>query len=147
MDNFIFPPFEFKTKKIHGKTSIFDLIRKKYIQLTPEEWVRQHLIHFLIKQMNYPKTLIVVEDGHKVNKMAKRSDVVVYDRNGNIFMLVECKSAKVKLTQKSMDQASMYNQKYKAQFLTITNGLQVVIYKMDYSGEKPFLLHEFPVFQ
>ena len=114
MDNFIFPTFDYKTKRIHGKTSIFDLVRKKYIQLTPEEWVRQHLIQFLINQLNYPKSLIAVEDGHKVNKMAKRSDVVVYDRNGKIFMLIECKSAKVKLTQKSMDQASLYNQKYKA---------------------------------
>lgn len=147
MDNFIFPQFEFKTKSVHGKTSIFDLIRKKYIVLTPEEWVRQHLIHFLIHQLKYPKSLIAVEDGHRVNKMIKRSDVVVYDRNGKIFMLIECKSAKVKLTQKSMDQASNYNQNYKAQYLAITNGLQAVIYEMDYTMKKTILLHEFPVYQ
>ena len=147
MNTFIFPQFEHKTKKINGKTTIFDLIRRKYIVLTPEEWVRQHLVQFLVNELGYPKSLIAIEDGHRVNKMIKRSDVVVYDRNGNIFMLIECKSGKVRLTQKSMDQASVYNQNYKAKYLAITNGLEARIYRMDYEGKNAAILHEFPPYK
>jgi len=147
MDKLIFPPFEYKIKRNDGKASIFDLIRRKYIVLTPEEWVRQHLIHFLINHREYPKSLISVEDGLKINKMAKRSDLVVYNKQGEIFMLIECKSAKVKLTQKSMDQASIYNQKYKAQYLGLTNGLEIIICKMDYDQKKSVFLDGFPVFE
>ena len=88
MSNLIFPSFESRIKKIHGKTAIFDIIRKKYIILTPEESVRQHLVHYLINSLNYPKSLISVEDGMKVNKMNKRSDVVVYDKNKNVVARV-----------------------------------------------------------
>ena len=147
MDKLIFPPFEYKTKKIGDKTSIFDIIRKKYIVITPEEIVRQHLIHFLINQMNYPKTLITVEDGLKVNRLQKRSDVVVYNKMGNIFMVVECKSTKVKLSQSSMDQLSIYNQYYKSKFLALTNGIQLYICKMDYHNKNAEFLDNFPFFE
>lgn len=147
MDKLIFPPFECRTTTQDGKTSIFDIIRRKYIVLTPEEWVRQHLIHFLINQMKYPKSLISIEDGLKVNKMVKRSDVITYNQKGETFLLVECKSSKVKLTQKSMDQVSNYNQNYKAKFLAITNGLDIYVCKMDYIQKKAVFLTEFPVFE
>lgn len=147
MSKLIFPPFEYKTKQIDGKTAIFDIIRKKYIIVTPEELVRQHLVHYLINQMKYPKSLISVEDGMKVNKMIKRSDLVVYNQSGHIFLAIECKSAKVKLTQKSMDQLSVYNQHYKASFLALTNGLDVYICKIDYDNKKIDFLDNFPKFQ
>jgi len=147
IDKLIFPPFETRIKKIDGKTAIFDRIRKKYIVLTPEEWIRQHLIHFLINELKYPKSLISVEDGMNINKMQKRSDVVVYDRNGALFLVVECKSAKIKLTQKSMIQLSNYNQYYKAKFLVLTNGLQVIICKVDYINKSIEFLDQFPEFQ
>ena len=147
MSKLIFPPFEYKTKQIDGKTAIFDIIRKKYIIVTPEELVRQHLVHYLINQMKYPKSLISVEDGMKVNKMIKRSDLVVYNQVGDIFLAVECKSAKVKLTQKAMDQLSVYNQHYKASFLALTNGLDVYICKIDYGTKKINFLDNFPKFQ
>ena len=146
MDELIFPPFESRIKKINGKTVIFDVIRKKFIVVTPEEWVRQHLIHYLINQMKYPKSLILVEDGMKVNKMIKRSDVVIYNRSGEIFLAVECKSTRVKLTQKSMDQLSVYNQHYKAKYLVLTNGLQLYICKMDYTKGKSEFINQFPEF-
>lgn len=146
MDKLIFPPFDFRIKKINGKNSIFDIIRKKYIFLTPEEWIRQHLIHFLINQMKYPKSLFSVEDGMKVNKMIKRSDVVIYNRSGEIFLVIECKSAKVKLNQKTMNQLSVYNQHYKANYLALTNGLQVYICKMDYNSKNFEFLNQFPDF-
>ena len=147
MSKLIFPPFEYKTKQIDGKTAIFDIIRKKYIIVTPEELVRQHLVHYLINQMKYPKSLISVEDGMKVNKMIKRSDLVVYNQSGDIFLAVECKSAKVKLTQKTMDQLSVYNQHYKATFLALTNGLDVYICKINYDTKKIDFLDNFPKFQ
>lgn len=147
MDKLIFPPFEYKTRKFEGKTSIFDIIRKKYIVITPEEIVRQHLIHFLINQMKYPKTLIAVEDGLKVNRMQKRSDVVVYDKVGNVFLAVECKSTKVKLSQYTMDQLSIYNQRYKSKFLAVTNGIQLYICKIDYRNKQAVFMDKFPAFE
>ena len=146
MDKLIFPPFEIKIKSIGGKTLIFDSIRKKYIVLTPEEWVRQHLIHFLINEMEYPKSLISVEDGMNFNNMQKRTDVLVYDRQGQIFLVVECKSTKVKLSQKSMNQLSAYNQHYQAKYLVLSNGMQVIISKIDYAAKKAEFISQFPDF-
>ena len=146
MDKLIFPPFEIKIKSSGGKTLIFDSIRKKYIVLTPEEWVRQHLIHFLINEMAYPKSLISVEDQMNFNNMQKRTDVLVYDRQGQIFLVVECKSTKVKLSQKSMNQLSTYNQHYQAKYLVLSNGLQVIISKIDYAAKKAEFISQFPDF-
>lgn len=146
MDKLVFPHFEYRMKQIHGKKAIFDIIRKKYIVLTPEEWVRQHLVHYLVSQMKYPKSLISLEDGMMVNKMSKRSDAIIYDREGGLFLAVECKSAKVKLTQKSMDQLSVYNQHYRAAYLALTNGLQVYVCKMDYQNKTSTLIDQFPQF-
>jgi len=144
MDNLMFPPFDYRINKTEGKHTIFDIIRKKHIVLTPEEWVRQHLIHYLIDQKKYPKSLIAVEGGMRVNKMVKRSDVVVYNRLGQIFLVVECKSTKIKLNQKSMDQLSVYNQHYKASYIALTNGLQVYICKMDYENKRSIFINHFP---
>jgi len=142
-----FPPFEQRIKLINGKKSIFDIIRKKFIVLTPEEYVRQHLVHYLINYMKYPKSLISVEDGMTVNSMIKRSDVVVYDRDGKIFLAIECKSTKIKLNQKSMDQLSVYNQHYRAKYLALTNGIQTYICEIDYTEKKASFLPEFPIFK
>ena len=146
MEELVFPPFEYELRDENGKVSIFDIIRKKYIILAPEEWIRQHLIHYFINQLNYPKSLISVEDGLKVNKMQKRSDVLVYNRLGKIFMVVECKSAKVKLNQNAMVQLSTYNQNYNAEYIALTNGLQVYVCKMDYKNKLVDYLDHFPPF-
>ncbi len=146
MDQLVFPAFDYRINEKNNKTYIFDIIRKKNIVITPEEWVRQHLVHFLINHMNYPKSLISIEDGLKVNRMQKRSDIVVYQRNGSVFMVIECKSYRVKLDQKVMDQLSNYNQKYKAKYLAITNGKQVFICKMDYLKKSSQFINEFPDF-
>ena len=146
MEELVFPPFNYKLRKENGKVAIFDIIRKKYIILAPEEWVRQHLIHYFINQLNYPKSLISVEDGLKVNKMKKRSDVLVYNRRGKVFMVVECKSAKVPLNQNAMIQLSTYNQKYNADYIALTNGLQIYVCKIDYENKKSDYLDQFPPF-
>lgn len=146
MVDLIFPPFDYRISRDAGKVCIFDVIRRKKIVVTPEEWVRQHLIHYFIDHLKYPKSLIGVEDGLKFNKMQKRSDVVVYNRDGSIFMVVECKSYKIKLQQAAMDQLSAYNQLYQAKFLAITNGLNFRICEMNYEQKKWVLVSDFPVY-
>jgi hypothetical protein len=147
MEELVFPPFDYKIINENGKVAIFDIIRKKHVILTPEEWVRQHLVHYFINELNYPKSLISVEDSLKVNKMQKRSDLIMYNREGQLFMLVECKSAKIKLNQSSMIQLSNYNQKYHSEYLALTNGLQVYVCKMDYENKKAEYLDQFPSFK
>ncbi len=146
MEELIFPTFEYKLRKHKGKLAIFDIIRKKYIFLTPEEWVRQHLVHYLINQLKYPKSMISVEDGLKVNKMQKRSDIIIHNRHGKVFMVVECKSAKIKLNQNSMIQLSTYNQSYKAEYIALTNGLKVYVCKIDYEKKNADYIERFPEF-
>ena len=95
------PSFDYKLKKADGKVWIFDVIRKKYIVLTPEEWVRQHFIHYLLHELKYPRSLVKIEGGLSYNTLSKRSDIVVFDRDGRPWMLVECKSPEFKLSEKS----------------------------------------------
>lgn len=128
------PKADIKVKEEGGATLIWDLVRRKYVALTPEEWVRQHFIHFLINQFNYPKTLMKVETGLKVNRMVKRSDLVILNRTGVPWMLVECKSPYVKVDQTALIQVINYNRKYNAPYLVLTNGLSRVICRVDQKG-------------
>ena len=99
------PPFEYKVKKQNGQIWIFDMIRKRYVVLTPEEWVRQHFIHFLIENKGYPAQLIAVEKEIQVCGMKRRFDLVCYDRQANPYLIVECKAPSVALSQVVFDQA------------------------------------------
>ena len=117
------PSIEKRTKHAHGKVWIFDGIRKKYVVLTPEEWVRQHVIGYLINQLGYPKSLIRVEYSLVYNKLSKRSDVVVFNRSGQPWMVVECKAPEIKLDDQTARQISVYNQTLNASYLVVTNGL------------------------
>jgi len=119
-----FPAIEMRTKKEGEQTVIFDGIRKKYVALTPEEWVRQHLIHYLIAEKNYPSMLISVETPLRYAHVNKRSDVLVNDRNGQPLMLAECKAPEVAITQKVFEQIAIYNHTIQAPCLLATNGLQ-----------------------
>ena len=119
-----FPAFDVRTKTEGKRTLIFDSIRKKYVALTPEEWVRQHLIHYLITEKKYPATLISVETPLKYAHVDKRSDVLVHDRNGQPLMLAECKAPEVAITQKVFEQIAVYNLAIQAPCLMVTNGLQ-----------------------
>jgi hypothetical protein len=118
------PQFDIKIQDKDGKSEIFDIIRKKYIMLTPEEWVRQHFLHLLINHYKYPKSLIKIESGLKYNQLQKRSDIVVYDREGKPFLIVECKSTDVALSQKTFEQITTYNFTLKSRYIVLTNGLQ-----------------------
>ncbi|MBT4709285.1 MAG: type I restriction enzyme HsdR N-terminal domain-containing protein [Flavobacteriaceae bacterium] len=139
-----FHNFKFNFKNKDNKPHIFDILRKKLILLTPEEWVRQHVIIFLISQ-NIPKNHIAVEKKIIINKMTKRFDLVVHDRNGNILLLVECKSPNVKIDQKVFDQTSIYNQYLKSKFLMITNGLNHFYFKVDDKAKTYKFVKNFPL--
>ena len=107
------PDFNIIISSKDSKMYIFDIIRKNHFVLTPEEWVRQNLIHYLVFNLNYPKSLIKVESLLKYNNLKKRADILVYDNNLSVRLLVECKSYKLKLTQSAFNQASVYNKIFK----------------------------------
>ena len=119
-----FPAFPFRFKNSENKTYIFDVIRKKFVLLLPEEWVRQHLIWYLVQHKKYPLSLINVEKQLKVHGLLKRYDLVVFKKNGGIHILAECKAPTVTISQQSFDQTARYNKILEADFLIITNGLQ-----------------------
>lgn len=118
------PAFEYKVKKEEGTLFIYDVIRKKYVVLTPEEWVRQHFIHYLIGHKNYPASLIAVEKEIRVCGLKRRFDLVCYDRHADPWLIVECKAASVKLGQEVFEQAFGYNLCMAAPYVAITNGLE-----------------------
>jgi hypothetical protein len=127
-----------------GKKYILDIIRKKYLVLTPEEWVRQNLVLFLVNQKKYPKNLIRVEQKLDGKELFFRSDIVIYDRNGKPKMIIECKAEKVKISQETFEQISKYNFQFKVDFLMITNGVQFYICKMNYENQSYEFLKEIP---
>lgn len=118
------PDYSFKIRSTSGgKDEIFDEFRKKYIALTPEEWVRQNFVRFLKEEKRYPSSLIAIEKGIRVNNMQKRFDAVVHNRDGKPIMLIEFKSPDVKIDQKVMEQISRYNLSLNVNYLLISNGL------------------------
>jgi hypothetical protein len=138
------PPYPFKLRDENGQLSIFDEIRKKSIILTPEEWVRQHFVQYLIRQKKYPRSLIKLEGGHKLHGRAQRSDIVVYNNEGNKILLVECKSPSVTIDQKVFDQVARYNLIHKIALLAVTNGLQHYYCQIDFERQNYRFIEELP---
>ena len=124
------PLFEFKIKKENNNTIIFDKIRKKWIILTPEEWVRQNFISYILDK-NYPKSLINCEKVFYINKVTKRYDIVVYDIDGKVSILVECKSPNINIINEHFDQVMRYNIELKSKMIIVTNGLNHFYFKLD----------------
>jgi hypothetical protein len=147
MQQLNFPSYNFRFKNSENKVSIFDDIRKKFIILTPEEWVRQHTVQYLLEEKNYPKSYINVEKLVKVNDSNKRYDIVVFHPNGELFLLIECKGPEVKITQETFDQIARDNLKLNAQYLMVTNGLNHYFCQMDFENEKYIFLEELPSFK
>jgi hypothetical protein len=142
-----FPSYSFRFKNSENKVAIFDEIRKKFIIITPEEWVRQHVVQFLLQDKKYPKSYINVEKLLKINDLNKRYDIVVYNPDGSIFILVECKAPEIKISQHTFDQIARYNMTLNAEYLMVTNGLNHYFCKMDYENEKYDFLPELPEYQ
>jgi len=138
------PTYNFKIKSNENKTLIFDKLRKKYMVLTPEEWVRQHFVYFLIEEKKYPISLIALEKQLTINNRKKRTDILVFNTAGNPEIIVECKAPSIKITQATFDQIARYNLKLKATYLIVTNGLEHFYCKMDFENETYIFLKEVP---
>ena len=138
------PDYPIRLSGIQKHPSIFDILRRKYVALTPEEWVRQHFIHFLINQKNYPVTLLANEIKLQVGNKTLRADSVLYDRELRPRMIVEYKAPHIPITQKVFDQISAYNMLLHVDYLVVSNGLQHYCCKMDYDNQKYLFLEDIP---
>lgn len=139
------PPYKFRIEESEPGYKIFDDIRHKSVALTPEEWVRQHFVHYLTDHLNYPRSLIKIETGLKYNKMLKRSDIVTFDRTGKPFLLVECKSAENRITKNAVYQVASYNKTLMARYVVVTNGLDFLC--ADIKGKNIEWLRNIPEFR
>ncbi|MEP6262945.1 MAG: type I restriction enzyme HsdR N-terminal domain-containing protein [Gillisia sp.] len=147
MQKLNFPNYTFRFKNSENKIAAFDEIRKKFIILTPEEWVRLHTVQYLKVEKLFPLSYINVEKQLMLGKVIKRYDVVVFNAEGGIHLIVECKAPSIKITQATFDQIARYNMNLKAKYLMVTNGLDHFFCRMDYEAEKYIFLEELPPFQ
>ena len=141
-----FPNIILKTKLVKGTTQVFDVVRKKYFQLTGEEWVRQHCIHYLNNYKDYPFGLMGVEKLIRYNTLRNRADIVIYNKEGNPYMIVECKAASVSISQDTFYQIAKYNAKLRVKYLLVTNGLVHFCCQMNYKNNKVIFLDGIPKF-
>ncbi len=141
-----FPSYSFRLKNKQNKPFIFDLVRKKFVSLTPEEWVRQHVLHYLVLDKKYPLSHINIEKQIILNGLKKRYDIVVFNKDGSIHLLVECKAPQIAISQKTFDQIASYNFKLDASFLMVTNGLAHYYCQILKNEEKYEFLREIPEF-
>ncbi len=138
------PSFDINVKKIGGKISILDPLRRKFVALTPEEWVRQHFVNFLLKEKGYPAALIANEIQIDLNKLKKRCDSVVYNRDLSPLMIIEYKAPDVDITQQVFDQIVRYNIVLKVKYLIVSNGLNHYCCIMDYDKQSFNYLSDIP---
>lgn len=138
------PSFDINVKKIGGKISILDPLRRKFVALTPEEWVRQHFVNFLLKEKGYPAALIANEVQIDLNKLKKRCDSVVYNRDLSPLMIIEYKAPDVDITQQVFDQIVRYNIVLKVKYLIVSNGLNHYCCIMDYDKQSFNYLSDIP---
>jgi type I site-specific restriction endonuclease len=141
------PEYPFRLKQEFGVYHIFDELRKKYLVLTPEEWVRQHVVQYIIQEKGYPKSLIQLEGGLKLNSLQKRTDVVVFNTSGEKILLIECKAPSVKITQSVFDQIARYNFIHKVPLLFVSNGLQHYVCKIDIKESNYQFVEQLPHFE
>ena len=144
MTNLNLPEYKFRITKREGKEYIFDIIRKKFVSLTPEEWVRQNFLRYMIEELHFPVSLVSMESHMKWNQMQKRTDILFHGAAGRPVLLVECKAPKVKITQDTFDQAAVYNLKLKVEYLVVTNGLSHYCCQIDHENKKFCFLKSIP---
>lgn len=128
------------------KHQVFDVIRRRYVALTPEEWVRQHFVHFLLNYKGYPQTLMANEVQIKLNKLSRRCDTVLYNRDLTARMIIEYKAPHVEITQAVFDQICRYNFVLKVDYLIVSNGMQHYCCKMDYANNRYTFLKDVPLY-
>ena len=140
------PPYPFKITDNNGQLTLFDEIRKRHIIITPEEWVRQHFVQYLIHQKGYPKTLIKLEGGLKLHGTARRTDIVVFNPSGQKILMIECKAPSVNIDQKVFDQVARYNMVHKVKLLAVSNGLQHYYCLIDFVNQRYDFIGELPAY-
>ncbi len=140
------PTYSFRIKKEGNKQLIYDNIRKKFLVLTPEEWVRQNFIQFLIKEKGFSASLMAIETGLKINQNQFRADLLVYNRSGNPLLVVEFKAPQVKISQDTFNQIARYNMKFRVPYLIVSNGLDHYCCQLDFEQENYVFLKEIPSF-
>jgi hypothetical protein len=141
------PPYDIKIGEKDGKRTIFDFLRKKYVALTPEEWVRQHFVHYLIEQKGYPKGLLGNEIELRIGDKKLRCDSILYNKVAQPQMIIEYKAPTIVLQQKTFDQISVYNLLLHVDYLIVSNGLQHYCCRMDYANQKYVFLRELPDYE
>jgi hypothetical protein len=140
------PQYNFRIKNENEKTYIFDSQRKKHVILTPEEWVRQNFIQFLIQDRGFPSAYIAIEKELILNGLKKRCDAVVYNENAEPYIIIEFKAPNIPITQKTFDQVAVYNAKLKVKIFMISNGIEHYCCKIDYENSKYNYFREIPTF-
>jgi hypothetical protein len=138
------PPYEIKVKEVNGRRQIFDFLRRRYVALTPEEWVRQHFVHFLVEHKGYPKGLLGNEIELRVGEKKLRCDTLLYNKELQPQMIIEYKAPDIELTQRVFDQISVYNMLLHVDYLIISNGMQHYCCRMDYEKRLYEFLREIP---
>jgi len=138
------PPYATKVAVRDGKNTIWDIIRRKYVALTPEEWVRQHFVHFLVEHKGYPASLLANEVALTLNGTSRRCDTVLYDRTLSPRMIIEYKAPHIPITQKVFDQICRYNLVFRVDYLIVSNGLSHYCCRMDYAHQSYQFLQDVP---
>ena len=146
MNGLSLPTYNIKVRENKGRRQIYDFLRRKYVALTPEEWVRQHFVHYLSEHLGYPKGLMGNEIALHVGEKRLRCDTVVYDRSLRPVMIVEYKSPEVELSQGVLDQALAYNALLRVDYIVVSNGLQHVCCRMDYALRRYVFVSEIPAY-
>lgn len=141
------PPYQIRVKETHGRKQIFDILRRKYVALTSEEWVRQHFIHYLVEHKNYPSSLLANEVSLQIGEKRMRADSVLYDNQLHPRMIIEYKAPNITLTQKVFDQITIYNLLLHVDYLIVSNGMTTYICKMDYEKQTYKFLEAIPNYE
>ncbi|MDY3089948.1 MAG: type I restriction enzyme HsdR N-terminal domain-containing protein [Porphyromonas sp.] len=144
MNQLNLPPFPARVERREGKLYIWDDLRRKMVRLTPEEWVRQHVVHYLLDKLGYPAELLMNEVGLQVGDTRKRVDTILYDKQLKPLMLLEYKAPEVSLSQRVLEQALRYNMALRVPYLVLSNGLQHVAYRIDYLKQEFQTLNVIP---
>lgn len=147
MQHLNFPSYDARTRLLAGRSEIFDLVRRKFVAQTPEEWVRQHLINYLVQYKHVPVGMMGVEKQVLINKIPHRFDLVVFSRQGNPLLLAECKAPGIQITEKVFDQAARYNLQLNASFFMITNGFEHFTCRLDYEHKQYIFIPDLPVYR
>lgn len=138
------PTYEYRLREQNGRQQIFDVLRRRYVALTPEEWVRQHFVHYLIENKGYPKGLLANEVELRVGEKHLRCDTVLYDKALHPKIIVEYKAPDIAITQKVFNQITVYNMLLHVDYLIVSNGMQHYCCQMDYEQNRYKFLSDIP---